>query len=123
MERQKIILVDFDGVIHSYSSGWQGIATIPDRPVDGAIEFLTSLVEDPRFDVCIYSSRSRDPDGREAMRRWLQEWGMNGATLINIRFPEIKPAAWITIDDRAFHFQGTYPTLEEIDNFKPWNKQ
>ena len=35
-----IICVDFDGVIHSYKSGWRGVAVIPDPPVPGAIEWL-----------------------------------------------------------------------------------
>ena len=36
----KTILLDFDGVIHSYTSGWKGAGVIPDPPVPGAIDFL-----------------------------------------------------------------------------------
>ena len=33
---KKTVVFDFDGVIHSYKSGWQGSATIiPDPPVPG----------------------------------------------------------------------------------------
>ena len=35
-----ILCVDFDGVIHSYTSGWEGIDMIPDPPVEGAIKWL-----------------------------------------------------------------------------------
>jgi hypothetical protein len=29
----------------------------------------------------------------------------------------------MTIDDRAFHFQGVFPTAEWLLAFKPWNKK
>ena len=32
------VVLDFDGVIHSYSSGWRGKTCIPDPPVPGIRE-------------------------------------------------------------------------------------
>jgi hypothetical protein len=64
-----ILCLDFDGVLHSYSSGWQGPRCIPDPPVPGALEFLVKAVK--TFDVHIFSSRSGCIGGRRAMRRWL----------------------------------------------------
>ena len=40
-----ILALDFDGVLHSYTSGWQGADVISDPPVPGAIEFLMEAVE------------------------------------------------------------------------------
>ena len=119
----KIIQIDFDGVLHMYNSGWKGADVIPDLPVDGAIDFIRSLVEDPRFVACIYSSRSKDPNAIEAMKKWLLDHGLEEYILEKVRFPTEKQPAFLTIDDRGFHFQGTFPDLEWIDNFKPWNKQ
>ena len=56
-----ILCVDFDGVIHSYSSGWKGANVVSDPPVDGAISFLLAAIE--QFDVCIYSSRTSQLGG------------------------------------------------------------
>ena len=30
-----------------------------------------------------------------------------------------KPMAWISIDDRAYKFEGNFPSTAEIDNFRP----
>lgn len=40
-----------------------------------------------------------------------------------IRWPWFKPASLMTIDDRAMTFAGTFPTLDSIRTFKPWNKR
>ena len=50
------LVLDFDGVIHSYTSGWKGADVIPDPPVDGAIAFMLGALL--HFDVVIFSSRS-----------------------------------------------------------------
>lgn len=64
-----ILCLDFDGVLHSYTSGWKGPRTIPDPPVDGALEFLARATN--HFDVHIHSSRSNYFLGRRTMKRWL----------------------------------------------------
>lgn len=65
-----IICLDFDGVIHSYSSGWKGARIIPDPPVEGALKFIVQALEE--FEVHIFSSRSRYLFGRRAMKSWLK---------------------------------------------------
>lgn len=118
---KKTVLVDFDGVIHSYTSGWHGADTISDPPVEGAFDFLREAILE--FKVCIYSSRSREPGGIEAMRKWFIDYELPFEILDALDFPTKKPAAFLTIDDRAFCFKGTFPTMRVIRNFKPWNKK
>jgi hypothetical protein len=125
-----IVLVDFDGVIHSYKSGWQGVASIPDRPVPGAIEWLVDHLvipghNEPEFVVQIYSSRSKEQIGLDAMKKWLIKHGVNPAYIDEgiLEFPTEKPAAFLTIDDRCICFEGKFPRDEDILNFKPWNKR
>lgn len=116
-----ILCLDFDGVIHSYSSGWKGADVIPDPPVPGAIEFLHAALN--QFDVQIYSSRSHQTGGINAMQAWLLEHSDNGFLVDSIGWPDHKPSAMITIDDRALTFDGTWPTMETLLAFKPWNKK
>jgi len=67
----KTICLDFDGVLHRYDSGWQGVRVIPDPPTDGAIDFLLQLLAEG-WDVAIFSTRSTQWGGRRAMKRWLR---------------------------------------------------
>ena len=114
-----ILLVDFDGVLHSYTSGWLGPANIPDAPVDGAEEFLRQATD--HFDVQIYSSRTRQLGGVKAMEEWCQKhFGKLLTSLVS--FPEQKPAAFLTIDDRCVCFNGSFPDPRKLIDFKPWNK-
>lgn len=120
----KIICVDFDGVLHSYTSGWKGATDIPDPPVPGAIEWLIALCDDPEVEPAIYSSRSRYDGAVKAMQAWLVSHGFPQKLLDShrIAFPTQKPAAFLTLDDRAVCFTGVFPPLEEMKLFKPWNK-
>lgn len=125
-----ILVLDFDGVLHSYTSGWKGATVIPDPPVDGAMDFLFQVVD--HFRICIFSSRSNQRGGIRAMKKWLdkhlKEYWSGQRTIADdiycaIEWPKEKPAAMITIDDRAITFDGRWPNIETLINFKPWNKK
>lgn len=118
--RRKTLVVDFDGVLHSYVSGWKGPTSIPDAPVDGALDFLESAIE--RFEVAILSSRSREAGGIDAMKAWLLEHGLDAHVLGKLRFPRTKPPAHVYLDDRGWRFEGTFPSLDAIESFQPWHK-
>jgi len=128
-----ILCVDFDGVIHSYTSHFRDIDHVADPPVPGAIEFLYEA--NKHFEVHIFSSRSREQRGIDAMKDYIKmqadyiaafedtigdkklEW------LNDLKWPTEKPPAMITLDDRAITFTGEWPDMETLKNFKPWNKQ
>ncbi|MDQ3031647.1 MAG: hypothetical protein M3Y87_04460 [Myxococcota bacterium] len=119
--RRDTICVDFDGVLHSYTSGWKGGTVIPDPPVPGAIEWLARAHE--RYELAILSTRTRESGAADAMRAWLRDHGLAPEIVDRISFPRSKPPARVYIDDRGWRFEGTFPTLEEIDGFEPWNKR
>ena len=130
MTTKPILCLDFDGVIHSYSSGWKGAEIIPDPPVAGAMKFIWDATE--HFRVAVFSSRSNQPGGLSAMKAWLYHhfkdyWGTHATQaddkLSDIEWPLEKPAAMVTIDDRALTFDGTWPRIEDLKAFRPWNKR
>ena len=126
--RKPILCLDFDGVIHSYTSRWQGADVIPDPTVEGAIAFMLGALH--HFDVVIFSSRSNQPGGLKAMQRWLKDHAGNtwyespaGPGLEDVRFVTEKPPAMVSLDDRAITFGGVFPNPRELLLFKPWNKK
>jgi hypothetical protein len=89
----------------------------------------TLMAYTQQFDVAIYSSRSKDFDGLNAMMQYLlthltEHFGTKKGMAIwdRLLWPTSKPAAWLTIDDRCIQFDGTYPTVTQIEEFKPWYK-
>ena len=132
-KRKPILCLDFDGVIHSYTSGWKGATIIPDPIVPGALTFIWDAQE--HFTIAIYSSRSGQPGGIGAMKNYLKRYAIGNLDegpwqddpmlgfLNQIQWPTEKPPAMITIDDRALTFKGTWPNVKQLLDFKPWNKQ
>ncbi|MEM8791034.1 MAG: hypothetical protein AAGE80_05420 [Pseudomonadota bacterium] len=138
MKQKPILCLDFDGVIHSYTSGWKGADVIPDPPVPGAFQFINAAM--PDFDVHIFSSRSNQPGGIEAMQEYMrigftslfQTMYFDAVLIVDrvelkvtksLKWPTEKPPAMVTIDDRAITFTGEWPEIEDLLSFKPWNKQ
>lgn len=120
MENKKpTVVFDFDGVIHSYTSGWKGSNEIPDPPVPGIKEALKEI-HDAGYEVAVVSTRCRSLDGMNAISKYLEENNM--AKYVN-RICADKPAAIVYIDDRAICFDGKPETLlSKIKAFKPWNR-
>jgi hypothetical protein len=128
-ERQRlpILVLDFDGVVHEYKSPWTRADEISDGPVLGALEFIREAQE--HFEVHILSSRTALDGGLYAMQKWLMHhmgaaWGPKGMADVygQVQWPQDKPPAFLTIDDRAIQFTGTWPDPQALKAFKPWNK-
>jgi hypothetical protein len=137
-----VLCIDFDGCINSYKSGWQEPHIIPDEPNPGAIEALLGYMED--FCVCIHTSRVNRLNGdadaaltnMKALAVWLVKWGFPAARICTfadyqpeglrddmLNIVRTKPPAQVTIDDRGWTFDGTWPTIEQLKAFRPWNRR
>lgn len=114
---KKTVVFDFDGVIHSYTSGWQGADAIPDPPVPGIKEAIDEI-RDAGYEVIVVSTRCATTEGHGAIRAWLID---HDIVVDDVKVE--KPPAIVYIDDRAICFDGDTRTLiTKIQAFKPWNK-
>jgi len=110
----KTVVLDFDGVIHSYTSKWKGVDVIPDPPVEG----IKEAIEDIRkhYKVVVVSTRCFQEGGLDAIKKWLDKY--------NITVDEVlahKPPAIVYVDDRALTFDGDAKgLLSKIRRFKTW---
>lgn len=109
------IAIDFDGVIHQYSRGWQD-GTIYDPPMPGALEGLRTLMEQDA--IFIFTTRDISQVGS-----WLLEhgfsvrlghdgpfWNERGRLLVTNR----KLAATAYLDDRAVRFTDWRQALADL---------
>jgi hypothetical protein len=121
------ICMDFDGVIHSYESGWTGLDNVDDDPVPGARSFCRWLI-DKGYNIVILSTRFCDKTndqsenvafdapsniemdsnrGMRAVRKWLDKHAFPK----DIKLTATKPPANLYIDDRGFRFEGEWISI------------
>jgi hypothetical protein len=117
------VAVDFDGVIHAYSRGWQD-GSIYDGPVPGAFEALRKLME--TYAVFVHTTREPAPVGR-----WIKDqsgietaWGAvmarefwNDQTCILVT--QLKLPAVAYIDDRGIRFENWGQALTDLSRVAP----
>jgi hypothetical protein len=99
------LAIDFDGVVHKYSKGFQGLQNAYDGPNKGTREALEELIE-RGFRLIIVSSRPVD-----VINKWLEKQDMAKyfEEVTNIK----RPASFY-IDDHALYFD------KNLEN--PWQK-
>lgn len=118
MPEKPTIILDFDGVIHSYKSGWQGADVIPDPPVENVDRAIQALRKD--YEVVVHSSRCHQEGGMEAIEEWLKEHEIEVDGVVRDKVPAVA-----IVDDRAVTFRGVWneAMVEKIKSFKPWNRK
>lgn len=94
----KTLSIDFDGVIHKYSKGWQD-GSIYDMPIEGAIDALNNLCEQG-YCVYIFTARADTIQRTKEILIWLHTNGLK----YPVRVSNIKVASLMYIDDRAIRF-------------------
>jgi hypothetical protein len=115
------IAVDFDGVIHAYSRGWQD-GTPYDEPIPGAFDALRGLMKN----YAVFVHTTRDP---ATILAWFAEhsdipckvdyggrefWNEQGTLLIS----QHKYPAIAYIDDRAIRFENWGDALRDLQRYE-----
>lgn len=109
---RRTICLDFDGVLHSYRSGWCGAEVIPDPPIHGTKEAVARLRE--QYRIAVHSARCHTETGRKAVESWLEKHDIAVDEVC-----EHKPPALVYVDDRAVRFRGNWDDLlDEIRLFR-----
>lgn len=115
--RKRTVVFDFDGVIHSYTSGWQGAGVAKDPVVSGIRETIEELRE-RGYEIVVVSARCSYKEGMKAVERYLED-----NCIVVDKIMKEKPPAICYIDDRAICFDGNPKGLvDKIRRFKPWNR-
>ena len=112
-----VLALDFDGVLHSYASGWQGACTVADEPTQGAQAFCERAIK--HFALLVYSTRCAYPGGAQAIMLWLDQHCFPAGMWVSV--DGVKAPATVTLDDRAWRFDGDWPDVEELAVFQPWH--
>lgn len=117
MNYAKTVIFDFDGVIHSYDSGWLGADIIPDVPVPGIKEAIDEI-RAAGYTVVVLSARCHQ-GGIEAIKNFLNENEIIVDDVVRDKVPAI-----LQVDDRCICFDGKPENLlKKIQGFQPWNKK
>jgi len=92
-EWRATLAVDFDGVIHAYSLGWQD-GSCYDKLLEGAVPAL-KMLKQAGYRIVVFTSRNN----LEAVEEWLVAWDVPFDEVTNHKVP-----ALAYIDDRAVRF-------------------
>lgn len=115
---KKVLLIDFDGVIHQYKLGWnRGLILEP--PVENARWALQTLVK-AGYEVVIFCARLTKHDivddtkeQRCRMENWLFANGFKKGIHYH-RMTNEKEGCLAQIDDRAVRFEGNWESIVKL---------
>lgn len=115
-DKERIIAIDFDGVVHSNDKGWHD-GTCYGKPIDGSLEAIRKLAEN--YEIVIYTAKAKldrplinGKNGTQLVQEWLNE---NGIADCVKSITSDKPRALLYIDDNAYRFYNWPDTLKFVE--------
>ena len=120
-KKNKKICIDFDGVIHDYSKGYEGKDVFGEM-IKGA-DTATKVLKKKGWTIIIFTTR---PD-TDALRKWLKDHDVSFDYINENPDQPVdsgdksKLIADIYLDDRAICFSGQWDwVINDIASFIPW---
>lgn len=111
---KRIVAIDFDGVIHKYSKGWQD-GSIYDAPIEGAFESI-DMFKRLGYQVVILTARPKEQHTDVLL--WCAKHALEqNIVLDDVPVTSTKPPASIYIDDRAISFSHWEQAMEQSIKF------
>jgi hypothetical protein len=116
---KKIITISFDGVLYPVENVFGVLDNkMSYRANAGSIDFLSSA--SLYFEVHIYSEGFANEQNIARARTWLLDNGLKFFYLKRISFVTHPPVfSYFNLGYRTMAFNGTFPTLESIDEYQP----
>jgi hypothetical protein len=112
----KVIAIDFDGVIHNDYLGYND-GTIYGEPIEGSVQSIKRLSEN--YTLKIYSCKSNpnrplinQKTGTELIWEWLEKHGIK-ENISDVVWG--KPNAVIYIDDKGYRFENWNDTYTQLN--------
>lgn len=108
---KKLILIDLDGVLNTYTGAFKPDFIPPLK--DGAENFIKKLNND--YELKLFTTRNKI-----LVSKWLFE---NNISNYFSDTTNTKELCWLFLDDRCICFEGDYKKLrKQIKDFQPWYK-
>lgn len=104
MPDRRTVALDFDGTLHPYTRGWQGVVPDDEPPDPGAVEFL-KMCATRQWGVVIFSCRASEVDGLVGIGEWIIKYGLSELVA---GITHEKPIAFAYVDDRGVTFRGDW---------------
>jgi hypothetical protein len=115
---KRTVAIDFDGVLAHYDGNYREGQL--GEPHPAAIKTIQDYIA-ADMDVVIHTTRARTQRGVSLILAWLVKHGITKMDLTRMAISSIKPVAYVYIDDRAIQFNGTFPTAQQIREYKTWD--
>ena len=117
-KHKKVLLIDFDGVIHQFKKGWNK-GKILESPVENSKWALRTLVK-AGYEVVIFCARltkhdvvSDVKDQKARMENWFFIHGFKKGVHYH-RMTNKKEGCLAQIDDRAIRFEGHWESIVKM---------